>query len=81
MADVQSVAEMLRVMVCLMVDNPDEVSIETIMDGPTVSYRVTVAPTDVDKVIGQGGRTARSLRVILQAVAMKQKLKINLDLG
>ena len=81
MADVQSVAEMLRVMVRLMVDQPDEVVVETVMDGPGVIYRIKVAPTDVGKIIGQGGRTARSLRVIVGAVSMTQKVKMNLDIA
>jgi predicted RNA-binding protein YlqC (UPF0109 family) len=51
------------------------------MDGPGVMYRVRVSPIDRGKLIGQGGRTARSLRQILQAVAMTQKLKISLDIA
>ena len=81
MADVQSVAEMLRVMVRLMVDEPDEVVVETVMDGPGVIYRVKVAPTEVGKIIGQGGRTARSLRIILSSISMSQKVKMNLDIA
>ena len=81
MADIQSVAEMLRVMVRFMVDQPDEVVVETVMDGPGVIYRVSVASSDVGKIIGQGGRTARSLRIVLQAISMSQKVKMNLDIA
>ncbi len=80
MADVQSVAEMLKVMVRLMVDQPDEVVVETVMEGPGVVFRIKVAPTDIGKIIGQGGRTARSLRIVLQAISMSQKVKMNLDI-
>ncbi len=81
MADVQSVAEMLKVMVRLMVDQPDEVVLEAVMDGPGVIYRIKVAPTEVGKIIGQSGRTARSLRIILGAISMSQKVKMNLDIA
>jgi predicted RNA-binding protein YlqC (UPF0109 family) len=80
MDNVELVAEMLRVMVRLMVDRPDETAIEVIMDSTGVMYRVHVSTLDRGKLIGQGGRTARSLRQILQAIAMTQKIKISLDI-
>lgn len=81
MEKVDAVEEALNALVRLMVDWPNEVNVETIMDGPGVMYRVRVSPIDRGKLIGRGGRTARSLRQILQAVAMTQKLKINLDIA
>jgi predicted RNA-binding protein YlqC (UPF0109 family) len=81
MENIEAVAEMLTPMVRLMVDRPDEVSVETIMDGLGVMYRIHVSPLDRGKLIGQGGRTARSMRVILQAVSMTQKIKVNLDIA
>jgi predicted RNA-binding protein YlqC (UPF0109 family) len=80
MEKVEAVAETLKALVCLMVDRPNEANVETIMDGPGVMYRVKVSPIDLGKLIGQGGRTARSLRQILQAVSMTQRVKISLDL-
>jgi uncharacterized protein len=80
MEKVETVAETLMALVRLMVDCPKEVSVETIIDGPGVMYRVKVSPIDRGKLIGQGGRTARSIRQILQAVAMTQKVKISLDI-
>jgi uncharacterized protein len=35
-------------------------------------YRVKVAPGDLGKVIGKKGRTAKALRVLVQAAAAKQ---------
>jgi predicted RNA-binding protein YlqC (UPF0109 family) len=80
MDNVESVAEMLKAMVRLMVDRPDETAVKTILDETGVMYRVHVSNLDRGKLIGQGGRTARSLRQILQAVAMTQKIKISLDI-
>jgi uncharacterized protein len=81
MEKVESVAGTLRAMVRLMVDRPDETTVEIVVDGPDVMYRVHVSSLDLGKMIGKGGRTARSLRQILQAVAMTQKIKISLDIS
>jgi predicted RNA-binding protein YlqC (UPF0109 family) len=41
---------------------------------------LTVAPSDLGKVIGKQGRTARSMRTILQAASMKQQKRYSLDI-
>ena len=81
MERVETVADMLRALARLIVDEPDEVVVETVMNGSGVLYRVRVSQRDHGKLIGRGGRTARSLRQILQAVSMTQKLKFNLDIA
>jgi len=42
--------------------------------------RLRVAPSDVGKVIGKQGRTARSMRTILGAVSMKHHHRYTLDI-
>lgn len=44
-------------------------------------FRLSLAPDDVGKVIGRDGRTARSLRLILEAIGRKTKQKLNLEIG
>jgi predicted RNA-binding protein YlqC (UPF0109 family) len=63
-----------------LVDDPASVKIEAIADGDTTVLRLEVAPTDIGKVIGKQGRTARSLRTILGAASMKFKHRFALDI-
>lgn len=49
-----------------MVDHPDDVRVSLNMGTITV----TAHPADMGKVIGVNGRTARALRLILQAFAL-----------
>jgi predicted RNA-binding protein YlqC (UPF0109 family) len=42
--------------------------------------KLRVAPSDIGKVIGKQGRTARSMRTILGAVSMKQHHRYTLDI-
>jgi hypothetical protein len=70
------VAELARALV----DKPEEVSVESIQDGDGTLLRLHVAQTDVGKVIGKQGRTARSIRTVLSAASMKLKRRFSLDI-
>ena len=63
-----------------LVDDPAAVHVEAIMDQDTAVLRLEVAPSDVGKVIGKQGRTARSLRTILGAASMKHHRRFALDI-
>ena len=63
-----------------LVDAPDAVNVEVIVDQDTAVLRLEVAPADVGKVIGKQGRTARSLRTILGAASMKHRRRFALDI-
>ncbi|NYF80543.1 KH domain-containing protein [Granulicella arctica] len=63
-----------------LVDSPDNVLVETIPDQDSTVLRLRVAQSDVGKIIGKQGRTARSLRTILSAASMKVHHRYSLDI-
>lgn len=63
-----------------LVDKPEEVSVEAVDDATSTMLRLRVAPTDLGKVIGKQGRTARSIRTILAAASMKAQHRFALDI-
>jgi predicted RNA-binding protein YlqC (UPF0109 family) len=63
-----------------LVDSPERVSVETLPEGDGTVLRLRVAQSDIGKVIGKQGRTARSLRTILSAASMKLKHRFSLDI-
>lgn len=63
-----------------LVDQPEEVVVETIEDSESTVIRLLVAHQDIGKVIGKQGRTARSLRTILGAASMKLHHRFALDI-
>ena len=73
---VDLVLEMARALV----DIPDSVSVEAFQEGDGTVLRLRVAPSDIGKVIGKQGRTARSMRTILSAASMKLKHRYALDI-
>lgn len=70
------VAEIARALV----DEPNAVMVEAVKRAENTVLRLRVAPSDVGKVIGKQGRTARSMRTILGAVSMKYHHRYTLDI-
>ncbi len=63
-----------------LVDEPEQVSVQT-MEGEQVTVlELSVGPNDLGKVIGKQGRTARSLRTILGAAGMKLHKRFTLEI-
>jgi len=74
------VTALLSSIVKAIVDGPGEVSVSRRQDEHAVLITIRVATSDIGKVIGKQGRTARSLRVILGAIAQTQGEKYSLDI-
>jgi predicted RNA-binding protein YlqC (UPF0109 family) len=54
-----------------LVDNPDQVSVSEVEGEKTTVIELRVAQTDLGKVIGKEGKTARAMRTILNAAGTK----------
>jgi predicted RNA-binding protein YlqC (UPF0109 family) len=54
-----------------LVDNPEQVDVQELQGEKTTVIELKVAQEDLGKVIGKQGRTARSIRTILNAVGTK----------
>ena len=76
----QAMIDLVKGIATALVDNPDSVSVVALEDRDGTLLRLRVAQTDVGKVIGKQGRTARSLRTILSAASMKLKHRYSLDI-
>jgi uncharacterized protein len=64
----------------VLVDAPDEVTVDPVEeDGGTV-LELTVAENDLGKVIGKSGRTARAMRTILSAAGLKLNKRVALEI-
>ncbi len=54
-----------------LVDSPDEVNVSEAEEDDTVFLELYVAQSDLGKVIGKQGRTARAMRSLVSATASK----------
>jgi len=63
-----------------LVDHPDQVSVRTLEGNQTSVLELSVAKEDVGKVIGKQGRTAQSMRILLNAVSSKLNKRFVLEI-
>ena len=63
-----------------LVDIPEEVAVTEIAGEKVTVLELRVAPSDLGKVIGKQGRTARSIRTLLGAAGMKLNRRFTLEI-
>ena len=63
------------------VDNPDEVVVVERTSGDMTGLELTVAKSDIGKVIGRGGKIAKSIRNVVRAAAAKENKRVIVDIN
>ncbi|MCY4524285.1 MAG: KH domain-containing protein [Halobacteriovoraceae bacterium] len=63
-----------------LVDMPDKVEVSEVVGEQTTVIELRVDKSDLGKVIGKQGRTARALRTILNAASTKLKKRSVLEI-
>lgn len=76
----EDLREMVAFIAKALVDDPDLVEVTEVEGEKTVILELTVAPTDLGKVIGKDGRTARALRTLLSATSAKTARRAVLEI-
>ncbi|MEK9837537.1 MAG: KH domain-containing protein [Ilumatobacter sp.] len=72
-------AAVLTHIVRSIVDDPEQVTVETTDDGDRVRLDVRVGPGDLGRVIGRRGRTAASIRTVTRAAASKDGVEVDIE--
>ena len=72
--------ELVEYVAKVLVEQPDQVHVETVEDPATTILKLRVAPGDIGRVIGKQGRTARAIRTLLHAAAAKAKKRVVLEI-
>lgn len=63
--------QFLEFVVKQIVEHPDDVVIERVVDERGVLLKLTVNPEDLGRVIGKGGATAQGIRTLLRALGVR----------
>ena len=72
--------EVLEYLARNLVSDPDAVNVTEMTEGQTVSLRLTVAPEDMGKIIGKGGRTVRAIRDVVRAAATRAGVNATVEI-
>lgn len=78
--EAKALKELVERMAMALVDNPDQVTVETAEEDNAMVLRLRVAPSDVGRVIGKQGRTAKAMRTVLHAIAARSKRRAVLEI-
>lgn len=73
--------EVVEYLARALVDHPDDVRITETGDSDRVTVRLDVAEDDWGKVIGKGGRIASSMRALVKVAAVREDVRVNLEIG
>lgn len=63
-----------------LVEHPDEVAVDEIDEPDGTVFELKVAESDLGRVIGRQGRTAKALRTVLSAASAKMKRRAILEI-
>lgn len=81
MAETNADQEFVEYVVKSIVDTPDKVKTERVIDEMGVLITLTVDPADMGQVIGRSGATAKSIRTLLKVVGAKRNARVNLKIN
>lgn len=73
--------QFLEFIIKALVENPEEVKINRTVDEMGVLMTLDVAPSDMGKIIGREGNTAKAIRTLLRVVGMKNNARVNLKIN
>jgi uncharacterized protein len=74
------VKDLVEAIAKALVDNPDQVQVRAVEGEQVTVLELRVDPSDLGKVIGRQGRTAKSIRTILGAAGMKVRKRLTLEI-
>ena len=76
----EDLREMVAFIAKALVDDPDAVEVTEVEGEKSLILELSVAPSDLGKVIGKDGRTARALRTLLSATSAKSSRRAVLEI-
>ncbi len=71
--------ELIEYIARSLVEHPDKVDVRESGGGDRVRLELSVAPDDMGRVIGKGGRVANAIRAILRVAAEREGKQVTLD--
>jgi len=72
--------ELVETIAKALVDNPDEVRVTEVEGDGILEIKLQVAPSDMGRVIGRGGKIAKSIRAVVKAASSKDDRKVFVDI-
>ena len=75
-----SLRELLTFLARSLVEFPGKVEISEIVEPDALVFEIRVSESDLGRIIGRQGRTAKALRTVMAAASAKQKRRVIVDI-
>ncbi len=72
--------ELIEYMAKSLVNDPDAVVVREVEKAGTVTYKLSVAPDDMGRIIGKQGRVVNAMRILLRVAATKDGRRATLEI-
>lgn len=72
--------ELVEVIAKALVEHPDEVVVTETDRGSEILIELSVAPSDMGKVIGRQGRIAKAIRSVVKAASSRIDRKVSVEI-
>lgn len=72
--------ELLEFLVRALVEDPAAVTVEELEEDGALVYEISVAESDLGRVIGKGGRVANAIRTVAKAAAVRLDRRVVVDI-
>lgn len=74
-----NIQELVEYVAKSLVEDPSQVQVKLVETGSALTLELHVAPDDMGRVIGKGGRVANAIRTLVRVAATRQGKRVTLE--
>ena len=78
--DITGIKEMLTYIVGNLVEKPEEIQVNVLENGSSITLPLRVAAEDMGRVIGRQGRIAKEIRTLIRAMGLRDDKRVMVDI-
>ena len=78
--DITGIKEMLTYIVGNLVEKPEEIQVNVLENGSSITLQLRVAAEDMGRVIGRQGRIAKEVRTLIRAMGLRDDKRVMVDI-
>ena len=78
--DITGIKEMLNYIVGNLVEKPEEIQVNVLENGSSITLQLRVAAEDMGRVIGRQGRIAKEIRTLIRAMGLRDDKRVMVDI-
>ena len=78
--DITGIKEMLTYIVGNLVEKPEEIQLNVLENGSSITLQLRVAAEDMGKLIGRQGRIAKEIRTLIRAMGLRDDKRVMVDI-